>query len=198
VDGARSREDSEKRYDEWASTYDKDLQESWDYRLPAFTGDLLIKYVKSCDARILDAGAGTGLSGEYLYQRGYQNLVGIDMSQGMLDKAGCKGIYQKLERMVLGEKLSYPDSHFDAVLSVGTIGYAPPESFDELIRITKHRGFIIFSIREAFYNEPRFRTKFQSLEEVGKWRLVEETAPFLGLPGEADNVYHYGFVYEVL
>ena len=198
IDGAQSREEFQKRYDEWASTYDKDLEESWDYRLPAFIGDLFMEYVKNRDARILDAGAGTGLSGEYLYQNGYKNLFGMDISKRMLDEAERKSIYQRLDQMVLGETLDFPDSYFDAVLSVGTIGHAPPESVDELIRITRPSGFIAFSLRAAFYNEPRFYGKLGSLEEAGKWRLTEKTDPILALPGEAPDVYHYGFVYEVL
>ena len=134
IDAAKSREEFEERYNKWGSTYDRDLIEDWDYKLPVFIGDLLMKYVKNHDARILDAGAGTGLGGEYLYQNSYNNLFAVDMSQGMLDEAEHKGIYQKLDRMVLGEKLDYPSNHFDAVLSVGTIGHAPPESFDELSR----------------------------------------------------------------
>lgn len=198
IDGAQSREEFEERYDEWGSTYDRDLIEDWDYKLPAFIGDLLMKYVKNHDARILDAGAGTGLGGEYVSHNGYNNLFGIDMSQGMLDEAEHKGIYHRLDRMVLGEKLDYPSNHFDAVLSVGTIGHAPPESFDELIRITKSSGFIVFSLRTTHDDEPQWYRKLQSLEEAGKWRLVEKTDPILGLPGETADVYHYGLVYEVL
>ena len=198
IDAAKSREEFEERYNKWGSTYDRDLIEDWDYKLPVFIGDLLMKYVKNHDARILDAGAGTGLGGEYLYQNSYNNLFAVDMSQGMLDEAEHKGIYQKLDRMVLGEKLDYPSNHFDAVLSVGTIGHAPPESFDELIRITKSSGFIVFSLRTTHDDEPQWYRKLQSLEEAGKWRLVEKTDPILGLPGETADVYHYGLVYEVL
>ena len=198
IDASQSREEFEERYDEWGSTYDKDLIENWDYKLPAFIGDLLMKYVTNRDARILDAGAGTGLGGEYISHHGYHNLFGIDMSQGMLDEAERKGIYQNLDRMVLGEKLDYPSNHFDAVLSVGTIGHAPPESFDELIRITKPSGFIVFSLRTIFYDEPQWYRKLQSLEKARKWRLAEKTDPFLGLPGETADVYHYGLVHEVL
>ena len=198
IDGAKSREEFEERYDEWASTYDKDLKESWDYRLPAFIGVLLMKYVKHRDARILDAGTGTGLGGEYLHHNDYNNLFAVDISQGMLDEAKRKGIYHRLDRMVLGEKLDYPDNYFDAVLSAGTIGHAPPESFDELIRITKSSGFIVFSLRTTFYDEPQWYRKLQSLEEAGKWRLVEKTDPISALPGERADVYHYGLVYESL
>jgi predicted TPR repeat methyltransferase len=198
IDAARSREEFEERYDDWASAYDRDLMEGWDYKLPVFIGDLCMEYVKKRGARILDAGAGTGLGGEYLYQNGYKNLFGMDMSRGMLDEARSKEIYQKLDQMVLGETLDYPDDYFDAILSVGTIGHAPPESLDEMIRITRPSGFIVFSLRTAFYDEPRFCGKLEALAEVGKWRLIEKTDPILALPGEAPDTYHFGFVYEVL
>ena len=198
IDGAKSKEEFEERYNEWGSTYDRDLMEDWDYKLPAFIGDLLMKYVKNHDARILDAGAGTGLGGEYISHNGYRNLFATDMSQGMLDEAEHKGIYHRLDRMVLGEKLDYPSNYFDAVLSVGTMGHAPPESFDELIRITKSSGLTVFSLRTTRDDEPQWYRKLQSLEEAGKWRLVEKTDPVLGLPGETADVYHYGLVYEVL
>ncbi len=70
IDSAKSRGEFEERYDEWASTYDSDLVEDWKYRLPAFVGDLVVKYVKNRDSWILDVGAGTGLGGVYLSQKG--------------------------------------------------------------------------------------------------------------------------------
>ena len=45
IDAARSREEFEERYDDWASAYDRDLMEDWDYKLPAFIGDLCMEYV---------------------------------------------------------------------------------------------------------------------------------------------------------
>lgn len=198
IDEYRSREDLEGRYDEWAGRYDKNLVEEWEYKLPAFIGDLFMKYVKDRNARILDAGAGTGLGGEYVSNNGHHDLSGIDMSRGMLAEARPKGIYRRLERMVLGERLDFPDDHFDATLSVGTIGHAPPESFDELIRITRPSGYIVFSIRAAFYDEPRFHRKLESLEGAGIWRLVERAGPIRGLPGESPDKHYHGFVYEVI
>ena len=126
IDSSKSREEYEERYDEWASAYDKDLTEKWEYKLPAFLGDLFMKYVTNHQACILDAGAGTGLSGEYIVDKGYTNLSAIDMSQSMLDEAKVKNIYKSIDRMILGEKLDFPDNHYDAVLSVGTMGHAPP------------------------------------------------------------------------
>jgi len=198
IAGVQSKEDIEKRYDDWARTYERDMVEYRKYWLQAFTGDLFIKYVTNHDARILDAGAGTGLGGEYISGKGYHNLHGIDISEEMLDEARRKGVYHRLDRMVLGEALDFPDNYFDAVLSVGAIGTAPPESFDELIRITKSSGFIVFSLTTDYYDLPRFRRKLPSLEETGKWKLVEKTDPIFGVPGEPVDSRQYGFVYQVL
>lgn len=197
LDEAESSEELERRYDERAPTYDSDLEASG-YKLPALIGELLVKRVDNLKAHILDAGAGTGLSGEYLKQGGYKNLHAIDISRGMLAEAKRKKIYRKLEQMALGEELSFPNDYFDAILSVDTIGQAPPESFDELIRVTKSLGLIVFSLRADFYKQPRFSRKLKALEKAGKWRLIEKTAPLLTLSGQSPEVYSYGFVYEVL
>ena len=194
----QSKEDIEKRYDRWAESYDRDMVGHRKYWLQAFTGDLFIKYVKNRDARILDAGAGTGLSGEYISGKGYHNLYGIDISGEMLDEARRKEVYHRLDRMVLGETLDFSDNYFDAVLGVGAIGTAPAESFDELIRVTKSSGLIVFRLTTDYYDLPRFRRKILSLEETGKWKLVEKTDPIVGLPGESLDTYQYGFVYQVL
>jgi predicted TPR repeat methyltransferase len=196
ITSAKTKEESEERYDEWASKYDEDLTGDWEYKLPTVIGDLFARYVPDHHARILDAGVGTGLGGEYVIGKGYQDLFGIDMSRGMLKEAERKGIYRGLERAVLGEPLGFPDNHFDAVLSVGTIGTAPPESFDELIRVVKPGGFIVFSLRKDWYEEPRFHERQQSLVDSGKWELVEQTEPILGLPGESADTFYYGFVYK--
>ena len=57
--------------------------------------------------------------------------------------------------MTLGDKLDYETGEFDAVISVGvfTLGHAPSSSFDELIRITKSGGHIVFSLRTDVYQD---------------------------------------------
>ena len=46
--------------------------------------------------RILDAGAGTGLLGAALVERGFTSLDALDLSPAMLAEAGRKGIYGSL------------------------------------------------------------------------------------------------------
>jgi predicted TPR repeat methyltransferase len=47
-------------------------------------------------AAVLDMGCGTGLVGQYLKERGFVNIVGVDASQGMLEKAKTKEVYNEL------------------------------------------------------------------------------------------------------
>ena len=87
----------------------------------------------AADAKVLDAGAGTGLVGERLCEAGYRDLVGIDLSPGMLAVARGKDVYRELRQTNLGESLAFPDDAFDAVISVGvfTTGHAPAHAFDD-------------------------------------------------------------------
>ncbi|NEQ86776.1 MAG: class I SAM-dependent methyltransferase, partial [Moorea sp. SIO2I5] len=127
--------------------------------------DLTIKYVPR-NAQILDVGAGTGVVGQWLQEEGFHNLVGIDMSEGMLTEAKRKNIYTELRLMVLGEPLDFPSATFDAVTACGvfTYGHAPSRSFDELIRVTKPGGYIIFTLRPDFYESSDFKDKMANLE----------------------------------
>ena len=69
---------------------------------------------------MLDAGAATGLFGSILRVLGYEDLVGIDISERMLEKAGEKDAYHRLHRMVLGEPLGFENGSFSAAVCVGS------------------------------------------------------------------------------
>ena len=58
---------------------------------------------------MLDAGSGTGGGGELLFQRGYLNLTGMDISSGMLTEAKEKNIYKEAEVIVIEEAQFFPD-----------------------------------------------------------------------------------------
>ena len=140
------------RYDEWAGEYDNDLIRDFGWTATETAAQYLVKYTNP-DSIILDAGAGTGLVGEALSRKGFKNLTAMDMSKGMLEQAKQKNIYRQFDQMILGESLGYEANIFDAVISVGdmTLGHASPNSFDELLRITKLYGYIVFTIRTDVY-----------------------------------------------
>ncbi len=186
------------RYDQWAKDYDADLEEGFGWLGPQRTAESFARYVPKA-ARILDAGAGTGLVGEILAGMGYHSLVAMDLSQGMLDAAREKNVYQEFHQMVMGEPLDYATDAFDAVVSTGvlTVGHAPAGSLDELIRITRAGGYIVFTLRPDVYEESGFKEKQAALEAEGKWKLAEEGEKFQPLPKGEPDVYHQVWVYQV-
>ena len=187
------------RYDEWAKDYDKDLSEVFGWIAPKTASDYLAKYV-SPNSNVLDAGAGTGLVGLALAEHGFQNLTAMDLSEGMLKEARSKNVYKSFDQMTLGEHLDYETNSFDAVITVGvmTLGHAGPESFDELIRITKPQGYIVFTIRTDVYLENGFKEKQAEVESNKLWKLIEISDEFHPLPVGEPEVLHQVWVYKVL
>ncbi len=187
------------RYDQWAKDYEADLDECFVWLGPYKAVELFVSHVPRKEAKILDAGAGTGLVGKLLARQGYNNLVAMDLSVSMLEEARKKNAYQEFHQMVMGEPLDYATDSFDAVISIGvlTVGHAPASSFDELIRVTKPGGYIVFSLRPDVYRESGFKEKQDALESEGKWKLAEVSEAFQLLPKGEPDVYHQVWVYQV-
>ena len=185
------------RYDHWAEEYDQDLDADFGWLAPQRCCEAFAQYVGKA-AAILDAGAGTGLVGQILADMGYTNLVAMDLSQGMLNESRKKDVYQEFHQMVMGEALDFPTGAFDAVITVGvlTVGHAPPASLDELVRITKPGGHIVFSLRPDVYLNDGFKEKQESLVTGNKWNLVLESEPFQPLPKGEPEVLHQVWVYQ--
>ena len=198
VYSSRDNKELEGRYDQWAKDYDADLDEGFGYVGPKMAVDFFMRYVTK-EARILDAGAGTGLVGELLVKQGYSNLVAMDMSLGMLEEARAKNAYREFHQMIMGETLGFTTDSFDAVISVGvlTLGHAPASSLDELIRVTKPGGYIAYTLRPDVYRDNGFKENQDALEAEGKWILAEVSEEFQTLPKGEPDVYHQVWVYQV-
>jgi predicted TPR repeat methyltransferase len=188
----------EDRYDQWAADYDNDLAEEFAWNAPQNATDVFIKHVEQ-QAHILDAGAGTGLVGECLVSAGYKDLAAMDLSKGMLDEAESKNLYNAFHQMALGGDLDFKTDEFDAVISVGvfTQGHAPANSLDELARITKPGGLIVFSLRVDTHEPAGFKKQQTGMEEAGVWELAEMTDEFQPLPKGEPEVWHRIWAYKV-
>ena len=164
-----------KYYDEWGekNKYDKDMVD-WNYTGPKETSEVFVKYEKNKNAKIYDAGCGTGLVGVELKKHGFSNIFGADLSQKLLDLAP-KGLYQKLDKIDLNEVIQEKDNSFDAVMCVGTFtfGHVKPPALDEFIRITKNKGLICFTINEGIHEEYGFDKKIDQLKKNNKWKEIE-------------------------
>ena len=198
VYASRDNKELQERYDEWAADYDSDLDRDFGWFAPQLASDIFAKHV-SGGARVLDAGAGTGLVGRCLKEKGFTSIIAMDLSQGMLEQAKKTGAYSGFDQMVMGETLDYPTDAFDAVVSVGvlTVGHAPASSLDELVRVTRPGGHIVYSLRPDIYEENGFKGKHAALEASGAWSLVEVTEPQHVLPKGEPEVQHQVWVFRV-
>jgi len=201
----------EDRYDQWADQYDRDT-EAAGYRMAHINAMLTSRYIKTGEGLLLDAGVGTGKLAELLNPLGYKDIVGIDISDGMLAAANKKELYTDLRNMAISDKMDFPDNYFSAfnVTTVLRIIHMPPTSLDELIRVTKSGGFGIFSIEEEIntvtdsYDRERalsttsgFRERMDQLEREGKWEQVEVTGFFQAMPFLDSKITRRFFVYRI-
>ncbi len=197
VYAARNSREIADLYDRWADDYEESIL-AWGYLTPSVTSWFIGRFLEDRTASVLDAGAGTGLMGDVLAALGYSDVTAIDISEKMLDHARRKGVYGEVRRMELGRDLDLPTDAFAAVVATGVFaaGHAPPESLDELTRVTRPGGAVIFSVRTDIY-EDAFRPKQERLETEGKWEPVGETRPFSHLPLEDPELRLQVFAYRV-
>ena len=171
----KTSEELLKYYKCWADNnkYNKDMAD-WNYTAPQETVSVLKKYSFNKNFKILDAGCGTGLVGIELKKYGYSNIEGVDFSKNMLNLVP-QGVYKKIEKVDLNKLLKFKDNRYDAVMCVGTFtyGHVKPQALDELIRITKRKGIICFTINEGIYKEYGFNNKIKELSDNKSWNVKE-------------------------
>lgn len=179
---AKSKDESRQLYDQWASSYDADMQ-IYSFTAPQIVAEMVPKYLKisPADATVVDAGCGSGLVGVTLHKSGFNTIDGLDLSEGMLKVAARTGAYRKLEITDLTKKLDIEDSTYDALTCSGTFthGHVGPEPLPELTRIVKAGGILVATVLESFWKEENFEQVVKGLEESGTVEVLE------------NNLHHY-------
>ncbi|MBE7158795.1 MAG: methyltransferase domain-containing protein [Rhodospirillales bacterium] len=127
--------------------------------------------------RILEVGVGTGLS--LPFYSGNHHVVGIDLSQEMLEKARERVAKKNLchvESLAIMdcEQLEYPDASFDVVTAQCVVNTVPnPEkAMDEFARVLRPGGEIILLNRVGADAGPRlaFERLLQPIVNRFGWR----------------------------
>ncbi len=191
---AKRPEEVAELYDGWAETYDSEMATAG-YRHPTICLALLARHLPAGATPLLDAGAGTGLIGEWLGIMGYPRVEGLDISAGMLAVAARKGAYAALHRLALGGPLPFSDASFAGIVSAGvfTSGHVGIEGLDELIRVLKPGGVMVLTVKNTLW-DGGFSARVAELEAEGLVARAEETAPYVSMPGEAGTVPSRGLV----
>jgi predicted TPR repeat methyltransferase len=147
-----SNEYVQRVFDSFASSFEAKLARL-QYKAPSLVADALAETGVAADKSrdVLDVGCGTGLCGPLLapYAR---NLVGVDLSGGMLNHAAEKRIYDDLIQAELTAYLQQqPPDSFDVIVSADTLVYFG--GLEDVItasgRALRPGGVLIFTVEEA-------------------------------------------------
>ena len=190
VSGSTSIEEVRGYYDGQAPTYDSTLAD-WGYDAPWRVAELLLGSLTEGSSlqTVLDAGCGTGLSGQALRDTGFGGrLLGVDLSPDSVALARGRGIYDEVVVGDLQRPLSYDDDSVDAVVCVGVLTYVPDVAaiWAEFCRVTRPGGGIVLTQRDDVWRERLCNDVLHELERTGGWTVVHLSPPASYLPGNAD------------
>ena len=118
------------------------------------------------------------------------NIYGLDGSAEMLAIANTKGLYNQTWEVLVGVTTLPVDilydsevenSGFDAIFSSACMieGHFPNSCFEEMLKVLRPGGFMIFSIRDIYMNSETdlgqdYIGKLAELEREGKIIPVDE------------------------
>lgn len=136
---------------------------------------------KRADAKILDAGAGTGMVARGLREQGFRSIDALDPSEEMLNVARKEGLYENYFCDFLTEKqLPIASNSYDGVTAAGCFspGHVPCVALHELIRIVKTGGIIVIVTRIDYLDScPEYKDRLEplmeNLEKEGKWKRLK-------------------------
>ncbi|KAL2862289.1 class I SAM-dependent DNA methyltransferase [Aspergillus lucknowensis] len=167
-------------YDEWAETYDSGLN-AGGYASPRRAAEAIVRNIHITGGaeklRILDAGCGTGLVGEYLSRSslsGKFDLTGLDLSPGMLAVARQKGMYRMLQTADLNQLLASDFGVYDVVVCVGVLtrGHVGPRVLGDFVALTTPGGLIVATVLEEVWGSGGYRDEVEKLRSSGAVEVV--------------------------
>jgi hypothetical protein len=107
---------------------------------------------------VLDLGAGNGMVGEALSERGFGDVVGVVISPETAeaterDRPGVYSDYFVCD--LLDPPAELEDSRFSAMTSVAALGFGdiPPEVFESAFELVEDGGWAAFTIKEDFLDD---------------------------------------------
>lgn len=134
-------------FNQYADDFDDHLQHQLSYCVPQHIADLLHEHVvKAPQQEILDLGCGTGLCGQHL-KPWAKKLVGVDLSDQMLQQAAKKQIYDQLHESEIHRYLQ-TSAPFDLVVAGDVMPYFGDlaEILQAVHHITHPNGQFVFTV----------------------------------------------------
>ncbi len=186
----QTQSETDAYYTEWAKTYDRELAENG-YRSPERCAQALARYVQA-DARILDVGCGTGLSGRALANAGFTNISGRDVNAAMLEVAHASGSYREVTVSDPADPFPFKPGTYAAVAAIGVIGIgaAPASLLGEAVDALEAGGHLVFSYNDHALADPVFVAALDEALSSGRVEQVfSEHGPHIEALGTTSTVF---------
>ncbi len=184
-------DETRKIYSDWAETYDSDIA-GWGYATPARIAMALRRCGANVNKAVLDYGCGTGLCGLALKSVGFDVIDGTDITPEMLTKAEAREIYRALwlgEPGTLGH-IGAGDYSAIAASGVISLGAAPPETLDLLVKAMAPGNLLAFSFNEATMADRAYTDRLDIATLAPDIEVVfEEDGPHLPAKNMTSTVY---------
>ncbi|WP_112322650.1 class I SAM-dependent DNA methyltransferase [Oceanibium sediminis] len=178
VDGG---EETRALYDEWADTYDEEVDANG-YATPARAAAALRAHAIDRSAPLLDIGCGTGISGDALADAGFTTIDGCDFSDEMLKKAEETGAYRTLFKTDLSLPLQFKDGAYTLISAIGVLnpGHGPAEVLDQILAKLPRGGLVVFSLNDHAMADGSYEGRLnESLDSGYATLLFREYGPHL-------------------
>lgn len=187
VYAATSPAEIRRTYEAWAATYDAEMA-AVGYKHPSICLALLARHLAPDAGPVLDAGAGTGLIGDWLKLLGYGPVEGVDLSSGMLRVAEAKGAYDRLLEGDLTGRLPFEAGRFAGAICSGvfTTGHVGHEGMPELLRVVRPGGILVITVKDKIW-QGGFAAYLEAAAAAGRLTEVDGTAFYVSMPGRADT-----------
>lgn len=166
--------------------YWDNVSEKKEFTTPFQAGDFS-KYVKQ-DSYILDVGCGYGRTLNELYHSGYQNLIGIDFSSGMIERGKEQFPYLDLRVKKEADKIALPDASVDAVILFAVLtcirtNEEQEQLLSEIKRVLKPNGIL-------YVNDFLLNTDERNLSRYAKYKEIYGVYGVFELPEGAICRHH--------
>jgi predicted TPR repeat methyltransferase len=162
-------------YNDFPSAYNTFVK-TFGYCAPEVVVRSLAQFLPEQDhLKVLDAGCGTGLTGQALCQyRNNVTLHGFDCARDMVKRAERTALYERLIIADATKPLPIDTNTYDAAMASGlyTLGHVGPEALMPVIDSIKPGGLFALNIFEPAWVKLNFEQHFDQLQRDGVITII--------------------------
>jgi len=192
------KDEVESYYDMVAKDYARAMI-NWGYCMPEILSNAVVingGVSPTSNIKVIDMGCGDGAIGEAMMKKGFRDIVGVDISQSMLNIAESKGCYNSIKKADLLKPMPFDANHFDVLVTAGVTTYLEPSALEFWLKIMKPGGILCIVHKAAVW--PKWQDQQDKFVASKVWEKVwinEEPVPYLpslNVPGtDRAKIYIY-------